>query len=80
MSVEILTWARQVEILDSGPASSAERRCRNSQHSKNCVSLSPRVEKLKDDVGTVSIEKLKDDVGTVSIVKTVSLSPLVSKN
>ena len=37
--------------LDSGPASSAweltEIWCRNSQHSKNCVSLSPHVEKLK---------------------------------
>ena len=37
--------------LNLGEGSSAgeltKGRCRNSQHSKNCVSLSPRVEKLK---------------------------------
>ena len=35
---------QRVETLDSGPANSegelTEERCRNSQHSKNCVCLS----------------------------------------
>ena len=43
-------WVSELR-LDSGPASSpgemTDGRCRNSQYSKNCVSLSPRVEKLK---------------------------------
>ena len=53
--VEIWSWTKRVDFLDLGEASPVgSTRCAarggvrwNNHHSKNCVSLSPRVENLK---------------------------------